>query len=82
MVTTTRSPSKEPSHAPDCTESLRIDVADGTLWRVSPESDEEPSHTFYHGSGGIAVFYLELYRATSQERFLNIALKAGEESIA
>ena len=62
--------------------SLKIETPDGVLWRTSPESGAETSHTFYHGSGGAAIFYLELYQATSEQRFLETAVNAGNEIIA
>ncbi len=62
--------------------SHQIETEHGLLWRQSPESEDAPNHSFYHGSGGIALFYLELYETTSEDRFLEIARRAGNEIVA
>lgn len=51
-------------------------------WRKSPESGDESPYSFYHGGSGIALFYLELYQATSEARFLETATKAGHAIVA
>ena len=62
--------------------SLRVDGAHGALWRSALDSNEEPGHSMYYGSSGIAIFYLELHRATGERRFLETALSAGDEILA
>ena len=51
-------------------DSCRIDGANGARWQRTPEGSESP-HSLYHGSAGVVLFYLELYRATGDDRFLD-----------
>ncbi|MEZ5340946.1 MAG: lanthionine synthetase LanC family protein [Acidimicrobiales bacterium] len=37
-------------------------------------------HTLYHGTAGVAVFYLELHRATGERRHLDTAIAAADHS--
>lgn len=62
--------------------SQQIDVPNGVIWRTSLESEDVTNRTFYHGSGGITLFYIELHQSTGQPRFLDLALKAGNEIVA
>ena len=57
--------------------SQRVDTPDGILWKSSPETPEAPNDSFYSGSGGIALYYVELHRQTGEQRFLDIAIEAG-----
>ncbi len=58
----------------------RIDLAEGQVsWRRTPSDEGSPPHSLYHGSAGIALFYLELHRATGETRFLERAVAAGDE---
>jgi len=58
--------------------SLKVETPEGTLWRSALDSDAEPGHSLYYGSGGIALFYFELHKATGDKRFYDIAASAGE----
>jgi lantibiotic modifying enzyme len=54
----------------------------GVYWRIAPEAEAAPNYNFYHGSGGVALFYLELYAATSNQHYLDLAVSAGNEIVA
>ena len=67
--------------------SCRIDGDAGVRWRRTPESGPTPPHTLYHGSAGVALFYLELHRATGEASHLDTAhldtaVSAGDELLA
>jgi lantibiotic modifying enzyme len=59
----------------------KVDLPDGVIWRTSTESKDETNRTFYHGSGGIALFYVELHQSTGEQRFLDLAAEAGNEIV-
>jgi lantibiotic modifying enzyme len=63
-------------------DSMKVDGEHGIMWKTSPESGDVGNHSFYHGSAGIALYYLELHEATGKKHFLDTALDAGEELIA
>jgi lantibiotic modifying enzyme len=62
--------------------SQKIEGDRGVYWRVAPEAEATPNYNFYHGSGGVALFYLELYAATSDQKYLDLAVSAGNEIVA
>ena len=53
----------------------------GLLWSLAEEVPNKRFHNLYSGSAGIALFYLELYAATQEKRFLQIATAAGREIV-
>ena len=55
--------------------STKVDIQSGTTWQRIP--DGKPSHSLYHGSAGIILFYLELYQSTGQASYLATAISAG-----
>ena len=59
-------------------DTCRTDGAGGALWRRTPDTESTP-HNLYHGSAGIVLFYLELFDATGEERFRDVAISAGDE---
>lgn len=61
--------------------SQKIDLPNGVIWRTSPESEDVTNRTFYHGSGGIALFYIELHKSTGEQRFLDLASEAGNDIV-
>lgn len=61
--------------------SCKTDSASEGLWRRTEAADSKPVRTFYHGSAGIALYYLELYRATGESTYLEQATKAGNELV-
>jgi len=61
--------------------SCRVDGAHGTLWGRTRDGGDSP-HTLYHGSAGVVLFYLELHRATGDDRFLDIAVSGADELLA
>lgn len=69
-------------HALEAEAFIESQSLGGSTWRRSPESGDESAYSFYHGGSGIAIFYLELYQATSDARYLEIARKAGHEIAA
>ncbi len=57
--------------------SCRLESATGVSWSKVPGSTKPPRHTIYHGTAGVALFYLELHRATGDASFLDEAVAAG-----
>ena len=62
--------------------SCRVDGDRGALWSRIPGDGRSPVHTMYHGSAGIALFYMELYRVTGNPGHIDEAVGAGEELLA
>jgi lantibiotic modifying enzyme len=58
----------------------QLETDAGITWRRVPGG--KPTHSFYHGSAGTLVYYLELFNATNDVRFLEIAGRAGDEVLA
>lgn len=63
-------------------DSCRAQDGGGPLWRRTPTDDSGTSHTLYHGSAGILLFYLELHQVTGEQRHLDTAVLAGDELLA
>ena len=59
--------------------SCRTDGEHGALWQRTAAPDSGRPHTFYHGSAGIALYYLELHAARGNPSHLAEAVSAGEE---
>lgn len=60
-------------------QTAQIDQANGIAWRVMPDSSTTtPDLSLYSGTPGIVLFYLELYKASKDNRYLNKA-KAGAD---
>ncbi len=59
----------------DFLDAQQLVTDSGITWRRVPEG--EPASTLYHGSAGIVLFYLELHRATGEQRYLDTAKAAG-----
>lgn len=59
-------------------DSCRVTHGDRASWSRVPGPSKRPRHNLYHGSGGIAVFYLELHRATGEAHYLDTAVAAGD----
>ena len=51
----------------------------GIVWGLADEVPNKYFHSLYMGSAGIALFYLELARATGETRYLDTAAQAGAE---
>ncbi|MFT4728840.1 MAG: lantibiotic modifying enzyme [Granulosicoccus sp.] len=60
--------------------SNQIDTDDGISWRRVPEG--RSTHSLYHGSAGVMLFYIEIYFATDDVSYLEIAQKAGNNLLA
>ena len=58
----------------------RSDTEAGTAWKRTPTG--KPSHSFYHGSAGVMVYYIELYLATDDTDYLSTAISAGDNLLA
>ncbi len=59
----------------------RKDTEHGIVWGLADEAPERFVHTLYSGSAGIALFYLELHRATGEAGYLDRARRAGTELV-
>ena len=51
----------------------------GYAWGLAREVPEKTIRTLYLGSAGIAIYYLELFKATGEQRYLDIAMQAGAD---
>ena len=58
----------------------KIDSSDGISWQRVPNG--RGTHTLYHGSAGIILFYIEMYLTTKQENYLDILRAAGDDLLA
>ncbi len=58
--------------------TCRIDDEAGARWRRTPGSGTNPPYSLYHGSAGVALFYLELHRATGDQHHLDVAVSAAD----
>ncbi|MFK8024278.1 MAG: lanthionine synthetase LanC family protein [Ilumatobacter sp.] len=58
-------------------ESCRVEGDAGSTWARVPGASASSRNTLYHGSAGVALFYIELHRATGDGRFLRIAVDGG-----
>jgi lantibiotic modifying enzyme len=60
---------------------------DGIAWRIFPENQQKTEglgspNGFYNGAAGMILFYLTLYDATDDTRYLETARKAGDGIIS
>lgn len=62
--------------------SLKIDTEDGLAWKRTTAEKSGIVRTLYHGSSGIALFYIELYRATEEPKYIETAIAAGKDICA
>ncbi len=51
----------------------------GCGWGLAREVPEKTIRTLYLGSAGIAIYYLELFKATGEQRYLDVAMQAGAD---
>ncbi|MEM7098994.1 MAG: lanthionine synthetase LanC family protein [Pseudomonadota bacterium] len=62
--------------------TLSHSTPNGQRWGLAAERPDKFVPTLYLGSAGIALFYLELYQATQDNRYLKTAMAAGDDVIA
>jgi len=60
-------------------DSLRHDTEHGSMWGLAEEKPDTYVANLYTGSAGITIFYLELFDATGETRYLERAEAGGEE---
>jgi len=58
-------------------ESCRQDEGDQTVWPVSPGDSPSGEFNLYSGSSGIVLFWLQLHRATGDEKYLELARRGA-----
>ena len=63
-------------------DSLAQDTEQGRRWGVAAERPDKFIPTLYYGAAGIALFYLELFLATGDTRYRDIANAAGHDLLA
>ena len=61
--------------------SCRVDSAVGARWSRLADGRGSSRNTLYHGSAGVVLFYMELHRATDEQRFIDIAVEGGRELV-
>ena len=61
-------------------DSHQIDTHDGISWRRV--ADGRGTHTLYHGSAGIILFYIEMYLSTKTPAYLDTLRAAGDDLLA
>jgi lantibiotic modifying enzyme len=54
----------------------QTDTASGISWNRIPGG--KPTHSLYHGSAGVILFYIELYIFTGEKSHLDTAVSAGD----
>lgn len=54
----------------------------GKAWPADPKDPASVSPNLYHGTAGAVLFFLELYRSTNRQTFLDEALAAAEYIIS
>ena len=61
--------------------STAIDTANGRTWPVTSGEPKRgaPESTLYSGAPGVVLFYVELYSATGERRFLDEAARGASE---
>lgn len=71
------------------TETYEVTTEDGKYWVQSPDSEEDFSDypmliekALYGGSAGIGLFYLRMYQALNEEKYLKTAKAAADHIIA
>ena len=63
-------------------EDVSLKSNDLISWPVMPEKSENVAVNLYSGVPGIILFYLELYNATSDIKYINIAKKGAQYLIS
>ncbi len=53
--------------------SVKVETDDGTYWPVVPDTSSAGDISLYHGSPGVVLFYLELFKATGDSVYLQTA---------
>jgi len=61
--------------------SCQVDGPEGTSWSRVPGGGPN-RHTLYHGTAGVVLFHLELYRATDEPRHLDTAIRGADLLVA
>ncbi len=61
--------------------SCQVDGAVGPRWVRHADGGGSGRTNLYHGSAGVVLFYLELHRATDEQRFIDIAVEGGRELV-
>ena len=59
--------------------SLRRPTDHGMVWSHHAEQPEVTSHSLYNGSGGVLIYYLELFAATKEQQYLDTAKAAAND---
>jgi lantibiotic modifying enzyme len=63
-------------------ESTAISTDKGLVWPADPSDPKSISSSLYSGTPGPILFFLEAYRYTKDERYLNEARKGSDELLA
>ena len=61
---------------------LEVPGPEGKAWAVTPAEEPEVDASLYRGSSGVALFFLDLYRATGDSQWLDEARAGGRALIA
>ena len=59
--------------------SMRRPTEHGCVWSHHAEQPEVTSHSLYNGNAGVLIYYLELFAATKDSRYLDIATTAAND---
>ncbi len=62
-------------------QSCRSDDPAGAHWSRVP-GGSAANRNLYHGSAGVALFHLELHRATGEQQFLDEAIEAADDILS
>lgn len=59
-------------------DSVAVRDEHGTRWPIAPGDNQAVSASLYSGTSGIVLFYLELYRVTDNQEYLQAAKSGGD----
>lgn len=60
----------------------QISTRDGITWPADPLKPEEIDRSFYNGTPGVVLFYVALWQATGDARYLETARRGADDLIA
>ncbi len=60
-------------------ESVAVETEHGIAWPSDPEKPDEIIHHLYSGTPGPILFFIELYKATGDKKYLSIAKRAADD---
>ncbi|UCD24344.1 MAG: hypothetical protein JSW51_00035 [Gemmatimonadota bacterium] len=63
-------------------EAAKATTEDGIFWLADPMDPDSAGMSLYHGSSGVVLFLLDLYRATDEKAYLDTACQGADAIMA